>query len=90
MTLRTTTSARPSAAAAPRNLLADDLAAALGADAVTTRPLDLHAKAHDASHYLLVPSVVAAPRTDQDVARLLAAAARHDNPVTFRSGGTSL
>ncbi|WP_413248826.1 FAD-binding and (Fe-S)-binding domain-containing protein [Sinomonas flava] len=98
MTMRTTTSARlagprlaaASPAAAPRKLLADDLAAALGADAVTTRPLDLHAKAHDASHYLLVPSVVAAPRTDRDVARLLAAAARHDTPVTFRSGGTSL
>lgn len=97
MTLRTTTSARLPAGAHPVHggtmapgTLAGDLAAALGADAVTTRPLDVHAKAHDASHYLLVPSVVATPRTDQDVALLLAACARHETPVTFRSGGTSL
>ncbi|BCT77745.1 oxidoreductase [Sinomonas cyclohexanicum] len=80
MTLRTT----------PGTRLADELAEVLGQDSVTTRPLDLHAKAHDASHYLLVPSVVASPRTDDDVARLLAACARHETPVTFRSGGTSL
>ncbi|WP_369045511.1 FAD-binding and (Fe-S)-binding domain-containing protein [Sinomonas sp. P10A9] len=106
MKLRTTTSAHlretaapsaaPSAAAAAEaagtgtQTLAAELAAALGAEAVTTRPLDLHAKAHDASHYLLVPRVVAAPRTDRDVATLLAACARHETPVTFRSGGTSL
>ncbi|MFF2299687.1 FAD-binding and (Fe-S)-binding domain-containing protein [Arthrobacter sp. NPDC058127] len=70
--------------------LAHDLAALLGQDAVTTRSLDRHAMAHDASHYLLVPSVVAAPSTAEDVAGLLAACARHSTPVTFRSGGTSL
>ncbi|GAB3276843.1 FAD-binding and (Fe-S)-binding domain-containing protein [Sinomonas notoginsengisoli] len=70
--------------------MAQELAAAIGAESVTTRPLDLHAKAHDASHYLLVPSVVVSPRTDRDVAALLATAARHGTPVTFRSGGTSL
>lgn len=105
MITRTTAGSRPrsaggaarraaaGAAAAPGGRppgLAEELASLLGPEAVTTRPLDLHAKAHDASHYLLVPSVVAAPRTAGDVAGLLAAAARHDTPVTFRSGGTSL
>ncbi|MFE3281142.1 FAD-binding and (Fe-S)-binding domain-containing protein [Nocardia sp. NPDC059239] len=73
-----------------RERLAQDLSAILGEEAVTTRPLDLYASAHDASHYLLIPSVVAAPRSANDVAGLLAVCARHGTPVTFRSGGTSL
>lgn len=70
--------------------LAKDLADLLGASAVTTRPLDLYAAAHDASHYLLIPSIVASPSTAEDVAGLLAACARHETSATFRSGGTSL
>ncbi|GAB4099618.1 FAD-binding and (Fe-S)-binding domain-containing protein [Sinomonas halotolerans] len=70
--------------------LAVELAAVLGPESVTTRPLDLHAKAHDASHYHLVPSLVATPGTAEDVAALLGACTRHGAPVTFRSGGTSL
>ncbi|KHL04568.1 oxidoreductase [Sinomonas humi] len=62
----------------------------MGEDAVTTRPLDLYARAHDASHYLLIPRVFAAPSSAEDVAGMLTVCARHDVPVTFRSGGTSL
>jgi D-lactate dehydrogenase len=56
----------------------------------TRRPLELAAAAHDASHYRKVPQLVARPRGLEDVAALLAIAARHRTPVTFRAGGTSL
>jgi len=55
-----------------------------------TRALDLHANAHDASHFLLVPQAVAVPGTAEEVARLLVASAARRMPLTLRSGGTSL
>ncbi|MFR9726972.1 FAD-binding and (Fe-S)-binding domain-containing protein [Streptomyces sp. MS19] len=55
-----------------------------------TRALDRLAAAHDASHYLLVPQEVAAPRGADDVAALLRASRADGRPLTFRSGGTSL
>lgn len=55
-----------------------------------TRPLDLHAKAHDASHFLLIPQAVAVPANAQEVAGLLKASAQQGIPLTLRSGGTSL
>ncbi|WP_294181907.1 FAD-binding and (Fe-S)-binding domain-containing protein [uncultured Schumannella sp.] len=54
------------------------------------RSIDLLARAHDASHYLLVPSGVASPSSAADVAAVFAASARAGVPITFRSGGTSL
>ena len=96
MMLRTRTGAGPGPTGNPQGSdgsvaeLADELAAVLGAPAVSARPLDLHARAHDASHYLLVPSLVAAPRSAEDVAAVLGACSRHRVPLTFRSGGTSL
>ncbi len=56
----------------------------------TTRVSDRLAAAHDASHYLLTPEVVAAPSNAAEVARVLATARELRMPVTFRSGGTSL
>ncbi|MFN4001301.1 FAD-binding and (Fe-S)-binding domain-containing protein [Microcella sp.] len=56
----------------------------------TQRAIDLVAMAHDASHYLLRPHTVATPTSIEGVARLLAEATRTGNPLTFRSGGTSL
>ena len=56
----------------------------------STRPLDLHAHAHDASHFLLLPQAVAVPRDAGEVANLLRASALQKLPLTFRSGGTSL
>ncbi|MEL4080690.1 MULTISPECIES: FAD-linked oxidase C-terminal domain-containing protein [Arthrobacter] len=80
----------PRSATAPPPGLAAELATLLGEQAVSTRPLDRYARAHDASHYLLVPDVVVTPSSDAQIAGLLAACARRGAPVTFRSGGTSL
>lgn len=44
----------------------------------------------DASHYLLRPTAIATPATRDDVATLLREAVTQQQPVTFRSGGTSL
>ncbi|HEY8591032.1 MAG TPA: FAD-binding and (Fe-S)-binding domain-containing protein [Naasia sp.] len=57
---------------------------------VRDRSIDRFALAHDASHYLLVPDVVLAPKSADDVARVLRAASAARRAVTFRSGGTSL
>ncbi|PRZ06893.1 D-lactate dehydrogenase [Isoptericola sp. CG 20/1183] len=70
--------------------LIDDLRAALGGDRVHARAIDRHARARDASHYLLVPQVAAVAEDAGAVARALGVASRHGTPVTFRSGGTSL
>ncbi|ALE08052.1 oxidoreductase [Arthrobacter sp. ERGS1:01] len=55
-----------------------------------TRPLDLHANAHDASHFLLIPQAVAVPSNATEVAKLLQVSAATNMPLTLRSGGTSL
>lgn len=52
--------------------------------------LDRLAMAHDASHYLLVPGAVLRPQSAADMGKIFAAADRHNLPLTFRSGGTSL
>src|SRR5450631_2927944 len=57
---------------------------------VKTRPLDLHAGAHDASHFLLIPQAVVVAGNADEVGRLLKASAVQGVPLTFRSGGTSL
>ncbi|MGX5696800.1 FAD-linked oxidase C-terminal domain-containing protein [Agromyces soli] len=67
-----------------------ELARELGAERVSSRALDRHARAHDASHYLMVPELTVEADGVEAVARTLSAATRHGVPVTFRSGGTSL
>ncbi|MDN4643282.1 FAD-binding and (Fe-S)-binding domain-containing protein [Arthrobacter sp. PsM3] len=57
---------------------------------VKTRAIDLHANAHDASHFLLIPQAVVTARSAADVGGLLRASAAQGVPLTFRSGGTSL
>lgn len=57
---------------------------------VRTRALDLHANAHDASHFLLIPKAVVVAGNADEVGRLLRASAAQGVPLTFRSGGTSL
>jgi D-lactate dehydrogenase len=57
---------------------------------VRSRATDRLAYAHDASHYLLTPALVATPATADDVARLLRASSSQGFALTFRSGGTSL
>lgn len=66
------------------------LSAELGASGVSRRALDRYALAHDASHYLLVPELVATPRDAAQVAAVLRACDDAGVPLTFRSGGTSL
>ncbi|MEE2815951.1 MAG: FAD-binding and (Fe-S)-binding domain-containing protein [Actinomycetota bacterium] len=66
------------------------LRALLGGDRVRDRAIDVHAAAHDASHYLLLPRAVVVAEDAGEVAALLAAATEERASVTFRSGGTSL
>ncbi|WP_307802364.1 FAD-binding and (Fe-S)-binding domain-containing protein [Cellulomonas fengjieae] len=69
----------------------DALRVAVGdPEQVRTRPLDLHAHAHDASHFLLIPSALVVARDAGDVSRLLQVSAAQGVPLAFRSGGTSL
>ena len=57
---------------------------------IRTRALDLHAGAHDASHFLLIPQAVVFAGNADEVGALLRASAAQGVPLTFRSGGTSL
>ena len=57
---------------------------------VRTDVMSRRALAHDASHVLLVPAAVVAPRDADEVARLLRATSDAGLGLTFRSGGTSL
>ena len=74
---------------------ADDMLGALRAAVadptqVKIRALDLHAGAHDASHFLMIPQAVVVAGNADEVGRLLRASASQGVPLTFRSGGTSL
>jgi len=62
----------------------------LPSEQVLTSSIDIRARAHDASHFLLYPQAVAVPRDADEVARLLRACAEAGVGITFRSGGTSL
>ncbi len=57
---------------------------------VRTSAMDVRAVAHDASHFLLHPQAVVAPRNADEVAQLLRGAGTRGIGLTFRSGGTSL
>ncbi|CAI7670914.1 unnamed protein product, partial [Penicillium discolor] len=65
--------------------------ALLGAETqVHARSIDRFARAHDASHYLLVPDAVLSPADAEGVARAFTAVRAAGRTLTFRSGGTSL
>jgi len=75
----------------PAATLADVLAGCVAdSSQIRTGELDRRALAHDASHFLLLPSAIVAPRDADEVARLLRATGEAGIPLTFRSGGTSL
>lgn len=57
---------------------------------ILTRPIDRHAYASDASHYDFTPKAVIVPENAAEVSAILQAASAAREPVTFRSGGTSL
>src|SRR5436190_8942841 len=70
--------------------LRSELVAALGADRVATRAIDLVRYPSEASPSRLIPRAVAVPRDAADVAKLFAHARRSGTPVVLRGGGTSL
>ncbi len=70
--------------------LLDGLRSSVATEQVRTRPIDLHANAHDASHFLLIPQVVVIAENAADVGALLRTSQAQGVPLTFRSGGTSL
>ncbi|MDQ0648064.1 D-lactate dehydrogenase [Microbacterium natoriense] len=57
---------------------------------VHARSIDRFARAHDASHYLLIPDAVLSPADATGVARVFGAVKAAGRTLTFRSGGTSL
>lgn len=57
---------------------------------VHSRSIDRFARAHDASHYLLIPDAVVSPSDADGVARVFDAVRAAGRTLTFRSGGTSL
>lgn len=57
---------------------------------VHARSIDRFARAHDASHYLLIPDAVLSPADAPGVARAFTAVRSAGRTLTFRSGGTSL
>src|SRR5690242_639318 len=67
-----------------------DLATFLPDDRIIVDPLRTLAYGTDASFYRLVPKIVVKARGEDEVARILAAAAHRKLPVTFRAAGTSL
>ncbi|MBO9626140.1 MAG: FAD-binding oxidoreductase [Microbacterium sp.] len=79
-----------------RSIVAPALAAPLDTDLlgsstqVHARSIDRFARAHDASHYLLVPDAVLSPADADGVSRAFAAVRAAGRTLTFRSGGTSL
>ena len=78
-------------AIAPASSMLGALRAAVADSAqVKTRALDIHANAHDASHFLLIPQAVVVAGNADEVGRLLRASAAQGVPLTFRAGGTSL
>ncbi|MCS3842352.1 FAD-binding and (Fe-S)-binding domain-containing protein [Microbacterium sp. AK031] len=57
---------------------------------LSSRSIDRFARAHDASHYLLIPDAVLTPADATGVADAFAAVRAAGRTLTFRSGGTSL
>jgi D-lactate dehydrogenase len=68
----------------------EDARGVLPAERLICDPLRTLAYGTDASFYRLVPKVVARVRTVEEVQGVLALAARHCVPLTFRAAGTSL
>ena len=55
-----------------------------------TDPLRLFALGTDASFYRLIPQLIVRATTTEEIQKIIAAATRHDVPVTFRAAGTAL
>ncbi|MBG6213650.1 MAG: FAD-binding oxidoreductase [Cryobacterium sp.] len=86
----TDTLTRHDGSASPSTLLDSLRTAVHDPTRVKSRAIDLHANAHDASHFLLIPQAVVVAENAHEVGQLLAVSAAQGIPLTFRSGGTSL
>ena len=69
--------------------LLDDLKKVLP-EQITDALFDRVSIANDASHYLLTPTMVARPKTAQQISEIFKITQKHALGITFRSGGTSL
>ena len=67
-----------------------DIGSFIPSERIYTDELRRMAWGTDASFYRMTPRMVVRSKTEDEVARLLKAATRHDVPVTFRAAGTSL
>ncbi len=70
--------------------LFDDLVAAVGAENVLDRPLELHLYSKDASLMRGEATFVVLPRTAEEVAEVVRIAERHEVPIVARGAGTGL
>src|SRR5271170_1969114 len=57
---------------------------------ILIRPIDRIAFASDASFYRLIPQAVIQPQTNEEIKHLFRFSHRHQIPLVFRAGGTSL
>ncbi len=75
---------------ASREALVRELREAVGAAYVLSEPGDLLAYEYDASNFTAVPDLAVLPGSADEVARVLAIAARHQAPVVPRGAGTGV
>jgi D-lactate dehydrogenase len=72
------------------NQLVQLLSEIFPAERIKASVVDRYAYAGDAGFYYLLPKAVVLPQSADEIVRLFAFAHRHQIPVTFRTGGTSL
>ncbi len=68
----------------------DDIKKFVAKDRIYTDDLRCLAWGTDAGFYRKIPQIVIRSKDEQEVSQLLAAASKHNLPVTFRAAGTSL
>jgi D-lactate dehydrogenase len=71
-------------------MIEEQLQEILPASRIKTRLIDLLSYAADAGFYSLVPKAVVQPVNEQEIIALFRFSKRHNIPIVFRTGGTSL
>src|SRR5690606_2786984 len=72
------------------NTIALELKKLLPEDRIKTRYIDLVSYASDAGFYHLVPKAVVQPINEHEIIALFQCSQKHNIPLVFRTGGTSL
>ncbi len=70
--------------------LIKDLLQVLPKNRVKAKLIDVISYASDAGFYHLIPKVVVQPENVEEVQKLFAISKKHNCPIVFRAGGTSL